>query len=71
MLLIELELWMGEVVLMFVFNEVLSRKLLQFSPRSLYSAFYWQVWELSDIDRDGMLDRDEFAVVSIFCLLGF
>lgn len=23
-----------------------------------------QVWELSDIDRDGMLDRDEFAVVS-------
>lgn len=22
-----------------------------------------QVWELSDIDRDGMLDKDEFAVV--------
>lgn len=22
-----------------------------------------QVWELSDLDRDGMLDRDEFAVV--------
>lgn len=23
------------------------------------------MWELSDIDRDGMLDRDEFAVVSM------
>lgn len=24
-----------------------------------------QVWELSDIDRDGMLDKDEFAVVGL------
>lgn len=23
-----------------------------------------QVWDLSDIDKDGHLDRDEFAVVS-------
>lgn len=23
-----------------------------------------RVWELSDIDKDGMLDSDEFAVVS-------
>lgn len=23
-----------------------------------------KVWELSDIDRDGMLDKDEFSVVS-------
>ncbi|NXC14678.1 EPS15 factor, partial [Corythaeola cristata] len=26
-----------------------------------------RVWELSDIDRDGMLDRDEFAVYCGFC----
>lgn len=25
----------------------------------------FQVWELSDLDRDGMLDRDEFSVVSL------
>ncbi|KAL8178685.1 UNVERIFIED_CONTAM: Epidermal growth factor receptor substrate 15 [Gekko kuhli] len=30
-----------------------------------------RVWELSDIDHDGMLDRDEFAVVSIVILVGF
>ena len=26
-------------------------------------VFLIKVWELSDIDRDGMLERDEFAVV--------
>ena len=26
--------------------------------------FFSQVWELSDIDKDGSLDRDEFSVVS-------
>ena len=26
-------------------------------------VFFIKVWELSDIDRDGMLERDEFAVV--------
>ena len=25
-----------------------------------------RVWDLSDIDKDGMLDKDEFAVVSKF-----
>jgi hypothetical protein len=27
------------------------------------------VWDLSDIDKDGMLDKDEFAVVSKFSIL--
>lgn len=27
-------------------------------------SILFKVWELSDIDHDGMLDRDEFAVVS-------
>lgn len=27
-----------------------------------------RIWELSDIDRDGFLDRDEFAVVSVIGL---
>lgn len=32
-------------------------------------SFLFKVWELSDIDHDGMLDRDEFAVVSNLMLL--
>ena len=24
-----------------------------------------RIWEMSDIDKDGFLDRDEFAVVNI------
>lgn len=27
-----------------------------------------QVWDLSDIDKDGHLDKDEFAVVSDYYL---
>ncbi len=27
-----------------------------------------QVWDLSDIDKDGHLDKDEFAVVSNYFL---
>ena len=30
---------------------------------------FFKVWELSDIDHDGMLDRDEFAVVRNLILL--
>ena len=37
----------------------------------LPSSFLFKVWELSDIDHDGMLDRDEFAVVSNLKLLKF
>jgi hypothetical protein len=28
-----------------------------------------RVWELSDIDKDGMLDADEFAVVRIYLIV--
>jgi hypothetical protein len=27
-----------------------------------------RIWELSDIDKDGYLDRDEFALVTIFTI---
>ncbi len=27
-----------------------------------------KIWELSDIDKDGRLDRDEFAVVRHTCI---
>lgn len=36
------------------------------SPVSL-ALFPLQVWDLSDIDKDGHLDRDEFAVVGPCC----
>ena len=26
-----------------------------------------RIWDLSDVDKDGFLDRDEFAVVGCFC----
>lgn len=31
------------------------------------ALFPLQVWDLSDIDKDGHLDRDEFAVVGPCC----
>ena len=27
-----------------------------------------RIWDLSDVDKDGFLDRDEFAVVRLFII---
>ena len=36
-------------------------------PTGLPAASLRRVWELSDLDKDGMLDADEFAVALYLC----
>lgn len=53
------QFYLNPIFLLFFFFQVLLNSKL---PVDILG----RIWDLSDVDKDGFLDKDEFAVVSLF-----